>query len=59
MKINRSGRKLSRQEQRLVAQGVLTSPLTKRPASFSWPDPPGDVSDEVMEQVLREERDGR
>ena len=46
-------------EQWLVARGVLTPPLKKRPASVSWPAPPGNVSDEVMEQVRRDERDGR
>ena len=47
------------QEQRLVARGVLTLPLKKRPASVSWPLPPGSVSDEIMEQVRQEEREGR
>ena len=46
-------------EQRLVARGVLTPPLKKRPASASWPAPPGNVSDDVMEQVRQEEREGR
>ena len=49
----------SEQEQRLVARGVLTLPLKKRPASVSWPMPPGNVSDDVMEQVRREERESR
>ena len=49
----------SEREQRLVARGVLTPPLKKRPASVSWPEPPGDVSDKVMEQVWREERESR
>ena len=49
----------SEQEQRLVARGVLTLPLKKRAASVSWPAPPGNVSDEVMEQVQQEEREGR
>ena len=49
----------SEQEQRLVARGVLTPPLKKRPVSASWPEPPGDVSDKVMEQVWREERESR
>ena len=47
----------SEQEQRLIAHGVLTPPLHKRPAHDSWPEPPGDVSDKVMEQVWREERE--
>ena len=49
----------SEQEQRLIARGVLTPPLNKRPASVSWPEPPGNISDEVMEQVWREERESR
>jgi prevent-host-death family protein len=49
----------SQREQRLVARGVLTLPLKKRPATVSWPVPPGNVSDEVMEQVRQEEREGR
>jgi prevent-host-death family protein len=47
------------QERRLVAQGVLVPPVKVRPASWSWPDPPGNVSDETMERVWREEREGR
>jgi len=47
------------QEQRLIARGVLTPPLKKRPARVSWPEPPGNVSDEVMEQLWREERESR
>ena len=49
----------SKQERRLVAKGLLTLPLDTPPASVSWPEPPGDVSDEVMRQVWREEREGR
>ena len=49
----------SEQEQRLVARGVLTPPLKKRPASVSWPEPPGNVSDEAIEQVWRKERESR
>jgi prevent-host-death family protein len=49
----------SEQERRLVARGVLTPPLKKRPASRSWPEPPGNVSDKAMEQVWREERESR
>jgi prevent-host-death family protein len=50
---------LSQQEQRLVARGALTPPLRKRPASISWPEPPGNISDETMEQIWREERECR
>lgn len=49
----------SQQEQRLIARGVLTPPLRKRPVPVLWPTPPGKVSDEVMEQIWREEREGR
>jgi prevent-host-death family protein len=49
----------SEQEQRLIARGVLTPPLKKRSPSASWPEPPGNVSDEVMERTWREERDSR
>jgi prevent-host-death family protein len=49
----------SEQERRLVARGVLTPPLKKRPASVRWPEPPGNVPDKVMERVWREERESR
>jgi prevent-host-death family protein len=49
----------SEQEQRLVARGVVTPPLKKRPASRAWPQPPGSVSDKAMERVWREERENR
>jgi hypothetical protein len=48
-----------KQEERLIARGVLKSPLKKRPARTLWPEPPGNVSREFMDQVWREERDGR
>jgi prevent-host-death family protein len=48
----------SEQAKRLVARGVLTPPRKPRP-STALPNPPGNVSDEVMEQVWREEREGR
>ena len=47
----------SEQERRLVARGVLAPPLKRRPAS--WPEPPGNVSDEVMDQLWRHERENR
>ncbi len=47
------------QERRLVARGVLAPPLKQRPPSGSWPVPPGNVRDEVMEQVWRQERGSR
>ncbi len=49
----------STQERRLVARGVLTPPLKKRPLTTVWPKPPGRVSDKIMEQVWREERENR
>jgi prevent-host-death family protein len=49
----------SEQEQRLVARGILIPPLKKRSASTRWPEPPGNVSDEAMDRVWREERDSR
>jgi len=47
------------QEQRPIARGILTPPSKKRPASGNWPVPPGNVPDDVMEEVWREERDSR
>ena len=47
------------EQQRLIARGVLTPPLNKRSARVSWPEPPGNVSDKVMEQVWQEERESR
>jgi prevent-host-death family protein len=47
----------SAQERRLMANGVLTPPLKMAP--HSWPEPPGNVSDEVMQQIWREEREHR
>lgn len=49
----------SEQERRLVARGVLVPPLKRPPASGTWPQPPGNVPDKVMEQIWREEREGR
>jgi len=49
----------SEPERRLAARIVLTPPLKRPPASVSWPEPPGSVSAEAMEQVLREERKNR
>lgn len=45
------------QEKRLIARGILTPPRKPRPRAL--PTPPGNVSDEAMEQVWREEREGR
>lgn len=48
----------SSQERELVARGVLAPSRKKQPASVDWPEPPGNISKEVMEQVWREEREG-
>lgn len=46
-------------ERRLITHGILTPPL-KRPSSpVSWPEPPGSISDEIMEQVWQQERENR
>lgn len=49
----------SEQERRLIARGALAPPARKWPGAVSWPQPPGNVSDDVMERVWREEREGR
>jgi prevent-host-death family protein len=49
----------SEQERRLVARGLLSPPLKKRRSPAVWPEPPGSVSDEIMEKVWREERENR
>jgi prevent-host-death family protein len=49
----------SASEQRLITRGILTPPLHRRRRSVSRPTPPGNVPDEVMQQVWREEREGR
>jgi len=49
----------SEQERRLLVRGVLTPPLKRRPAPVSWPQPPGNVSDEVIDQIWQEERENR
>ncbi|MFZ0704899.1 MAG: type II toxin-antitoxin system prevent-host-death family antitoxin [Candidatus Korobacteraceae bacterium] len=46
-------------EKRLIAQGILVPPKKRLPANFSWPDPPGNVSREVMERIWEEEREDR
>jgi antitoxin (DNA-binding transcriptional repressor) of toxin-antitoxin stability system len=49
------------QMRRLIAKGVLTPPKMIRPVGYKLPKPPGTrmISQEVMDQVWREERDGR
>jgi hypothetical protein len=46
-------------ERRLIARGIMTRPLKKQSSPVLWPDPPGNISDEVMEKLWREEREGR
>jgi antitoxin (DNA-binding transcriptional repressor) of toxin-antitoxin stability system len=46
--------------QRLIAKGIITPPKMPRPEGFRLPRPAGRmISDQVMERVWREERDGR
>ena len=47
----------SERERRLIARSIMTPPLKKQRSPISWPDPPGNISDEVMEQLWQEERD--
>jgi prevent-host-death family protein len=46
-------------ERQLIARGVLAPPLKRRRSPVSWPEPPGSVPDEVIEQTWREERENR
>jgi prevent-host-death family protein len=41
---------------RLIANGRLEPPRKRRSSPVSWPTPPGNVSDEVMEKLWEEER---
>jgi hypothetical protein len=49
----------SEQERDLMARGILMPPRVPLSEPIEWPTPPGDVSDEVMEQLRREERESR
>jgi prevent-host-death family protein len=49
----------SAQEKDLIARGALTPPLKRRRASDSWPKPVGNISQEVMDRIMEEEREGR
>ena len=46
---------------RLIAKGVLSPPIEPRKQGEKWPDPPGPtcITREMMDQIWREERDGR
>ncbi len=50
---------LSEHERRLIARGVLTPPKRRRRPGERLPNPPGNVSREVMAALWEEERDGR
>jgi prevent-host-death family protein len=50
---------MSDQEQRLVARGAMAPPLRKRAGTSTWPQPPGNVSDNTMNELWREEREDR
>jgi antitoxin (DNA-binding transcriptional repressor) of toxin-antitoxin stability system len=50
--------KHSDQEQLLIAQGTLIPPR-KSKAEVQWPDPAGNVSDEAVKEIWRQEREGR
>lgn len=45
----------------LIAKGLVTPPRVPRVEGEVWPGPPGPtkITREIMEQVWREERDGR
>lgn len=50
----------SERERRLFAKGILTPPQRPRARRKTLPMPPGPIiSQEVMDQVWHEERDGR
>lgn len=49
----------SAQEKRLIARGVLAPAKKKRRPRRSWPKPVGNVPDEVVAQVWKDEREGR
>jgi prevent-host-death family protein len=46
---------------RLIAKGILSPPIEPRKPGDKWPDPPGPttITREMMDQIWREERDGR
>ncbi len=51
---------MDEQEQRLIANGVLIPPKDPSAIGRTFPAPVGSmISNEVMEQIWREERDGR
>jgi hypothetical protein len=46
------------QEQSLIERGILTPPKKLRLSEPS-PEPPGNIPNEVMARIWREEREGR
>ena len=49
----------SEHARQLIARGIMSPPLSPRQTNGPWPTPPGNVPDEVMERIWREERAGR
>ncbi len=49
----------SEEMQDLIARGIVTPPLKKRTVPFSWPTPPGNIPDDVMQKIWDEEREDR
>lgn len=47
---------LSEHHKRLIAQGLMQPPKKPRDPNAKWPTPPGNISDDVMEEVWRQER---
>lgn len=45
-------------ERELIAGGVLVPPVERRSAA-AWPQPPGNIRDEVVSRLWHEEREGR
>ncbi len=48
----------SAQEQRLITRGVLIPPRKTR-SELPQPEPVGNISDEAMQEIWRQEREGR
>jgi prevent-host-death family protein len=46
-------------ERRLIARGILAPPLKRQSSPVAWPEPPGNVPDEIMERIWQEERENR
>jgi prevent-host-death family protein len=47
----------SEEMQDLIARGIVTPPLKPRPTPFSWPTPPGNIPDDVMQRIWDEDRE--